>query len=54
MCALRAVTWKKTLGLTARRAMLLLTALSQSLLLDTGRQGSGSPGSTIRDEETDL
>jgi hypothetical protein len=54
MCALRAVTWEKTLGLTARRAMLLLAALSQSLLLDAGKQGAGSPGSTIRDGETDL
>lgn len=54
MCALRAITWEKTMGLTARRAMLMLAALAQSLLLDARKQGGGSPASTIRDGETDF
>ncbi len=54
MCALRAVTWEKTMGLTARRAMLLLAALSQSLLLDAGNRSGGSPTSTLHDGETDF
>jgi hypothetical protein len=54
MCALRAVTWEKTMNLTARRAMLLLAALSQSVLLETSKQGGGSQASTFGDGETDF
>jgi hypothetical protein len=54
MCALRAITWEKTMNLTARRAMLLLAALSQSVLLETSKQGGGSPASTFGDGETDF
>ncbi|PJF26082.1 MAG: hypothetical protein CUN53_09515 [Phototrophicales bacterium] len=54
ICALRAITWEKTMGLTARRAIFLLAALSQSVLLETGKQGGGSSASTFEDGETDL